>query len=137
MALTDTKKAKDFTAGAPNITLKGDLRPKEDMAYGGRAQYGLGSLVKSVKKAVKGVVKGVKDKIFLVLFAVGVLIVVLSSTAIRATKPLRNLFAISIPFFVAKASMFIKKMTSLSLIVNISDNCFKLALVILGDHVTT
>jgi len=103
MALTDTKKAKDFMAGAPNITLKGDLRPKQDMqmasmeenerefmrlveefmergfnqqeaieearetlekksmAYGGRAQYGLGSLVKSVKKAVKGVVKGVKD----------------------------------------------------------------------------
>jgi hypothetical protein len=30
-------------------------------AYGGRAQYGLGSLVKSVKKAVKGVVSGVKD----------------------------------------------------------------------------
>ena len=29
------------------------------MADGGRAQYGLGSLVKSVKKAVKGVVKGV------------------------------------------------------------------------------
>ena len=61
MALTNTKKAKDFIAGAPNITLKGDLRLKEDMAYGGRAQYGLGSLVKSVKKAVKGVVKGVKD----------------------------------------------------------------------------
>ena len=34
---------------------------KKSMAYGGRAQYGLGSLVKSVKKAVKGVVKGVKD----------------------------------------------------------------------------
>ena len=34
---------------------------KKAMAYGGRAQYGLGSLVKSVKKAVKGVVKGVKD----------------------------------------------------------------------------
>ena len=101
MALTDTKKAKDFMAGAPDIKLKGDLRPKQDMqmasmdenerefmrlveefmergfsqqeaidaareefdkkamAYGGRAQYGLGSLVKSVKKAVKGVVKGV------------------------------------------------------------------------------
>jgi hypothetical protein len=111
MALTDTKKAKEFVAGAPNIILKGDLRPKEDMkkasmddpfyrqdsrnelalelfgkelrlltpeemdildeeaqrlmqkfmADGGRAQYGLGSLVKSVKKAVKGVVSGVKD----------------------------------------------------------------------------
>ena len=108
MALTDTKKAKDFMAGAPDITLKGDLRPNQDiqmagyldpmsekndmamemfgkqlkdldeselellneeiqrlkskfMADGGRAQYGLGSLVKSVKKAVKGVVKGVKD----------------------------------------------------------------------------
>jgi len=34
---------------------------KKSMAYGGRAQYGLGSLVKSVKKAVKGVVRGVKD----------------------------------------------------------------------------
>ena len=34
---------------------------KKSMAYGGRAQYGLGSLVKGVKKAVKGVFKGVKD----------------------------------------------------------------------------
>ena len=31
---------------------------KKSMAYGGRAEYGLGSLVKSVGKAVKGVVKG-------------------------------------------------------------------------------
>jgi len=31
MALTDTKKAKDFMAGAPNITLQGDLRPRQDM----------------------------------------------------------------------------------------------------------
>ena len=105
MAITDSKQAKDFTAGAPNITLKGDLTPmkmasepdmmdernelslrlfgkelklltpeemdllnqeaerlmQKYMADGGRAQYGLGSLVKSVKKAVKGVVKGVKD----------------------------------------------------------------------------
>ena len=101
MAITDTKKAKDFTAGAPDITLKGDLTPtkmasapdtmdslndlsqmlfgknldqltdeeydalqdaaRDSRAAGGRAQYGLGSLVKSVKKAVKGVVKGVKD----------------------------------------------------------------------------
>jgi hypothetical protein len=113
MALTDTKKAKEFIAGAPDIKLKGDLRlqasapdpmdernnalenlanqyynkPLKDLspkeielleealdemtkknapsmmmaADGGRAQYGLGSLVKSVKKAVKGVVKGVKD----------------------------------------------------------------------------
>ena len=105
MAITDTKQAKDFSAGAPNITLKGDLTPtkmasepdmmdernelslklfgkelrlltpeemdmlneeaerlmQKYMADGGRAQYGLGSLVKSVKKAVKGVVKGVKD----------------------------------------------------------------------------
>ena len=103
MALTDTKKAKEFMAGAPDIKLKGDLRPmkmasdpdpmdenerefmrlveefmergfnqqeaidaareefdKKAMAYGGRAQYGLGSLVKSIKKGVKGVVKGVK-----------------------------------------------------------------------------
>jgi len=115
MALTDTKKAKEFMAGAPDIKLKGDLRPMKmasapdpmdernsvlenlaDQYYGkplkdlspreielleealdemtmksapsmmmaadgGRAQYGLGSLVKSVKKAVKGVVRGVKD----------------------------------------------------------------------------
>ena len=32
MAITDTKQAKDFTAGAPDITLKGDLRPKKMMA---------------------------------------------------------------------------------------------------------
>ena len=31
MALTDTKKAKEFMAGAPDIKLKGDLRPKQDM----------------------------------------------------------------------------------------------------------
>jgi hypothetical protein len=148
MALTDTKKAKEFMAGAPDIKLKGDLRlqasvddpfyrdnegdrddfsfrmfnkpykelnpeeleefqeemmrlmnkfssapdtmdslndlsqmlfgknldqltdeeydalqdaARDTLAAGGRAQYGLGSLVKSVKKAVKGVVKGVKD----------------------------------------------------------------------------
>ena len=30
-------------------------------AYGGRAQYGLGSLVKSVKKGVSGLVEGAKD----------------------------------------------------------------------------
>jgi len=103
MAITDTKQAKDFTAGAPNIKLKGDLRPmkmasepdmmdernelslrlfgkelklltpeemdmlneeaerlmQKYMADGGRAQYGLGSLVKSVKKGIKSVVKGV------------------------------------------------------------------------------
>ena len=34
---------------------------KKAMAYGGRAQYGLGSIVRSVKKAVKGVTKGIKD----------------------------------------------------------------------------
>ena len=33
---------------------------KKAMADGGRAQYGLGSIVKSIGKAVKGVVKGVK-----------------------------------------------------------------------------
>jgi hypothetical protein len=99
MAITDTKQAKDFTAGAPNITLKGDLTPtkmamsddaneraleqifeqlleegfspkeaakkareifnERAMADGGRVQYGLGSLVKSIKKGVKGIVKGV------------------------------------------------------------------------------
>ena len=31
MALTNTTKAKEFVAGAPLITLKGDLRPKKDM----------------------------------------------------------------------------------------------------------
>jgi hypothetical protein len=104
MAITDTKKAKEFEAGAPNIILKGDLRPNQMMASGpdmtdsinelalelfgkelrllteeemdilndeaqrlmqkfmadgGRVQYGLGSLVKSVGKGIKGVVKGV------------------------------------------------------------------------------
>ncbi len=107
MAITETIEAKEFTAGAPDIILKGDLTPKKPeiktasgpdmtdelnqlslqlfgkdlrllteaemealreeasrlsqkyMADGGRAQYGLGSLVKSVKKAVSGVVKGV------------------------------------------------------------------------------
>jgi hypothetical protein len=101
MAITDTIQAKDFKAGAPDITLKGDLRPnqmmasnpdpmaelnslslmlykkplsdltddeyeslqeaaRDSLAVGGRAQYGLGSIVKSVGKAVKGVAKGVK-----------------------------------------------------------------------------
>ena len=32
MAITDTKQAKDFTAGAPKITLEGDLRPNQMMA---------------------------------------------------------------------------------------------------------
>jgi len=99
MAITETIQAKEFTAGAPDITLKGDLRPnqmmasmqeneevfmrlvddfmergfslqeaieaakeefdKKAMAYGGRAEYGLGSIVKSIGKAVKGAVKGV------------------------------------------------------------------------------
>jgi len=118
MAITNTRQAKDFTAGAPNIILKGDLRPKEekpmkmagpdyvikrmedlldlgydydtagklamdedayrdamdkgpidDYAMGGRVNYGLGSLVKSVKKAVKGVVKGVKKNPLLAVAA--------------------------------------------------------------------
>ena len=34
------------------------LAQERSMAYGGRAEYGLGSIVKSVGKAVKGVVKG-------------------------------------------------------------------------------
>ena len=104
MAITDTIQAKEFEAGAPNIILKGDLRPnqmmagyldpmseKNDMAMemfgkqlkdltdselelldeeidrlrskfmadGGRAQYGLGSFVKSIGKGIKGAVKGV------------------------------------------------------------------------------
>jgi len=112
MAITDTKQAKDFTAGAPNITLKGDLTPtkmasmdenerefmrlveefmergfsqqeaidaareefdKKAMAYGGRAQYGLGSLVKSVKKAVKKVAKSPIGKAALLYTGVGAL----------------------------------------------------------------
>ena len=99
MAILETKASEKFIAGAPDIILKGDLRPKEDMkmagyldpmsekndmamemfgkqlkdltedeldlldeeiqrlrskfmADGGRAQYGLGSLVKGIKKAV-------------------------------------------------------------------------------------
>ena len=59
MAITNTTQAKNFAAGAPRITLRGDLRPLNTMAYGGRAEYGLGSIVKSVGKAVKGAVKGV------------------------------------------------------------------------------
>ena len=99
MAITETIQAKEFTAGAPDITLKGDLRPnkmmasmdenerefmrlveefmeagfslpesieearetleKKSMADGGRAQYGLGSLVKKIGKGIKGAVKGV------------------------------------------------------------------------------
>ena len=39
-------------------------------ADGGRAQYGLGSLVKGVKKAVKGIVKGVKDNPLLAAAAI-------------------------------------------------------------------
>jgi len=50
MAITNTRQAKRFTAGAPNIMLTGDLRPLNTMAYGGRAQYGLGSFVKKVVK---------------------------------------------------------------------------------------
>jgi len=113
MAITDTKQAKDFTAGAPKITLKGDLTPKKMasepnimdernelslrlfgkelklltpeemdildeeaerlmqkfMADGGRAQYGLGSIVKSIKKGVKGIVKGAKENPLLTLAA--------------------------------------------------------------------
>ena len=32
MAITETIQAKEFTAGAPDITLKGDLRPNQMMA---------------------------------------------------------------------------------------------------------
>ena len=32
MAITDTIQAKEFEAGAPNIILKGDLRPNQMMA---------------------------------------------------------------------------------------------------------
>jgi hypothetical protein len=34
MAITETIQAKEFTAGAPDITLKGDLRPNQMMASG-------------------------------------------------------------------------------------------------------
>ena len=34
MAIIDTIQAKKFTAGAPDITLKGDLRPNQMMASG-------------------------------------------------------------------------------------------------------
>jgi len=117
MAITDTKQAKDFTAGAPNITLKGDLTPtkmasdpdmmdernelslrlfgkdlrlltpeemdllneeaerllQKYMADGGRAQYGLGSLVKSIGKAVKKVVKSPIGKAALLYTGAGAL----------------------------------------------------------------
>jgi len=160
MAITDTKQAKDFTAGAPDIKLKGDLTPtkiasepdmmdernelslrlfnkdlrlltpeemdilneeaerlmqkfsmsddnyeaefmrlvgefmerglnqqeaidaardelerlrSKFMADGGRAQYGLGSLVKSVKKAVKKVAKSPIGKAALLYTGVGAL----------------------------------------------------------------
>jgi hypothetical protein len=68
MAITDIIQAKEFEAGAPNIVLKGDLRPNQMeaqrlmqkfMADGGRVNYGLGSFVKSIGKGVKGAVKGV------------------------------------------------------------------------------
>ena len=100
MAITETIQAREFTAGAPDITLKGDLRPnqmmasapdimddlnqlsqmlfgknldqlnddeydalqeaaRDNLAVGGRAEYGLGSLVKSIGKGIKGAVKGV------------------------------------------------------------------------------
>ena len=113
MAITDTKQAKDFTAGAPNITLKGDLTPtkvasapdtmdslndlsqmlfgknldqltdeeydalqdaaRDSLAAGGRAQYGLGSLVKGVKKAVKKVAKSPIGKAALLYTGAGAL----------------------------------------------------------------
>ena len=47
-----------------------ELFEQRSMADGGRAQYGLGSLVKGVKKAVKGVVKGVKDNPLLAAAAI-------------------------------------------------------------------
>ena len=61
MAILNTRKSRQFIAGAPTIILKGDYRPKRAMVDGGRAEYGLGSIVKSAKKAVKGVAKGVKS----------------------------------------------------------------------------
>ena len=61
MAILNTRKSRQFIAGAPTIILKGDYRPKRAMVDGGRAEYGLGSIVKSAKKAVKGVAKGIKS----------------------------------------------------------------------------
>jgi hypothetical protein len=121
MAITNNRQAKDFVAGAPDIILKGDFRPKkertmmagpdyvikrmedlldlgydydtagrlamdedlyqeamdkgpiDDYAEGGRVKYGLGSLVKSVKKAVKKVAKSPIGKAALLYTGVGAL----------------------------------------------------------------
>ena len=51
----------DLEEAFDNLTTKKNAPSMMMAADGGRAQYGLGSLVKGVKKAVKGVVKGVKD----------------------------------------------------------------------------
>ena len=51
----------DLEEAFDDLTTKKNAPSMMMAAEGGRAQYGLGSLVKSVKKAVKGVVRGVKD----------------------------------------------------------------------------
>ena len=49
MAITDTKQAKDFAAGAPRITLKGDLRPNQMMAGSSRYQMILEELINEME----------------------------------------------------------------------------------------
>ena len=52
MAITDTKQAKDFTAGAPKITLEGDLRPNQMMAGSSRYQIILDELINEMEDAL-------------------------------------------------------------------------------------
>ena len=52
MAITDTKQAKDFTAGAPKITLEGDLRPNQMMAGSSRYQIILEELINEMEEAL-------------------------------------------------------------------------------------
>ena len=52
MAITDTKQAKDFTAGAPKITLEGDLRPNQMMAGSSRYQIILDELINEMEEAL-------------------------------------------------------------------------------------
>ena len=51
----------DVEEAFDDLTTKKNAPSMMMAADGGRAQYGLGSLVKSVKKGIKGVVRGVKD----------------------------------------------------------------------------
>ena len=49
MAITDTKQAKEFEAGAPDIILKGDLRPNQMMAGSSRYQMILDELINEME----------------------------------------------------------------------------------------